>query len=186
MVAQALNIFDGPLLIGYDIGCSFKQTIRHSSLRQLFEARECRSCTNSFHGNAHNYACQIENHPNVIEGMGLEDLETLERVFSASNHVASITRYASPFRRRVFIDLFFRQWNDEKYVNTGVMHYNNYNQALKIISTKTRSLADNMASMKIASIHELEMWEREEHTYFRNVEKEKEWDVLAAAYVEAL
>lgn len=59
--------------------------------------------------------------------------------------------------------------------------YNNYNQALKIISAETRMLTDNMASMKIAFIHNLDMWECEEQAYFRNIGQEKQWDVLAAA-----
>jgi hypothetical protein len=43
--------------------------------------------------------------------MGLEDLETLERVFSSSNQLAAVTRYMSKYCRRVFIDLFFKQWD---------------------------------------------------------------------------
>ena len=64
--------------MAYDIGCSFKETIAQSSLAELFEMRNCRCCVNAFHGYSHNFACQVKNHPNIIEGMGLEDLETLE------------------------------------------------------------------------------------------------------------
>ena len=185
MVSKALEVFDGRLLIGYDIGCSFKETIRRSSLGKAFESRECRSCTNAFHGMAHNYACQVENHPNVIVGMGLEDLETLERIFSASNALAPIIRYASAFRRRMLIDLFFQHWNYEKYMNTGLMLYNNYVQASKILDSDSYALADAMKTMNITTA-DFEEWERDERAYFRNVGKEAEWDVLAVAYVEAL
>lgn len=185
MVAKALEVFGDRLLLGYDIGCSFKETVKRSSLSEQFEAQKCRCCTNAFHGTAHNYACQTENHPNIIEGMGLEDLETLERVFSASNSLASTTRYASAYRRRVAIDLFFQQWNDEKYTNTGVMLYNNYVQALKILDADAIALADSMATLNITT-QDLVRWQDEERKYFRNIGKENEWDVFAVAYVEAL
>ena len=58
--------------------------------------------------------------------MGIEDLETLERIFSFSNQLAAVMRYASAYHRQVFIDLFFKQWDEEKYQNLGLMLYNNY------------------------------------------------------------
>lgn len=36
-------------------------------------------------------------------------METLEHVFSASNELASVTRYASPYRRRLLIEVHFKQ-----------------------------------------------------------------------------
>ena len=81
----------------------------------------------------HNWASQKENHPNVIKGLGLEDLETLERIFSASNSVATVTHYSTAYCCRVFIDLFLWQWDEEKYVNLGNFFYNNYKQTLDII-----------------------------------------------------
>lgn len=187
IVAKALEVFNSeqPVLFGYDIGCSFKETIKKSLLGPLFEQWQWCCCTNAFHGTAHNYACQIENHPNVIEGIGLEDLETLERVFSASNHVASITCYASRFHRRVFIDLFFQQWNAEKYMNTGIMLYNNYIQATKILESETVALAEAMNSLKIG-IDNLRNWQDEERNYFKTIGQESEEDVFRVAYVEAL
>jgi len=139
-------------------------------------------CLNSFHGYAHNYGCQLKNHPNVIEGMGLEDLETLERVFSTSNMLASMTQYMSAFRRRVFIDMFFRQWDEDKYLNLGTMLLNNYKQALDIINIEGAALAEAKVSLGIRE-GDIEHWQKEEQLY---IGVEPEWDIFVVAYVEQL
>lgn len=78
-----------------------------------------RLAVNAFHGYAHNRLCQLSHHPLYLAGFGIEDLETLERVFSASNAVVRLIRHASPFHWMQFLDLHFRQWNDDKYENIG-------------------------------------------------------------------
>ena len=101
MVAKAMNTFGSNLLIGYDIGCVFGGTILSSSLGSQFRESASRTCVNAFHRYSHNFQCQCKNHLNNITGMGLEDLETLECVFSSSNALAAVTRYASAYRRRL-------------------------------------------------------------------------------------
>ncbi len=101
-------------------------------------------CVNAFHGYSHNYACQAVFHPSRMVGMGLEDFETMERIFSTSNQLAGITRHMSAYRRRVYIDMFFKQWDEDKYLNLGLMLYNNYVQALGIVDSEGKALADAM------------------------------------------
>ncbi|KAH9829418.1 uncharacterized protein C8Q71DRAFT_799693 [Rhodofomes roseus] len=185
ITAKGLETFDGSVLHAYDIGCSFGITIANSRLGPEFERQQNRSCVNAFHGYTHNYACQCENHPNVIEGMGLQDMETLERIFSASNHLASITRYASPYRRRLFIDEYFSQWDDDKYATLSKTIYDNFRQACHIIDTETPALSEAMTTLRI-NTEDLKRWYEEERHYFKNVGKETPWDVHAMAYVEAL
>jgi len=184
-IAKALDVLEDRLLFGSDIGCSLQTTIASSSLGPEFKRKECRCVVNAFHGYTHNWACQKENHPNVVKGLGLEDLETLERIFSASNAVAAVTRHATAYRRGVFIDMFFRQWDDEKYLNLATMLYNNYCQALDIIQSESIALKDTLRSLEISEA-DLESWETEEVTYFRTIGQEPEWDVHAVAYVELL
>ena len=117
--------------------------------------------------------------------MGIEDLETLERIFSSSNQLASVIRYASAFRRRVFIDMFFKQWDEEKYQNLGNMLYNNYVQALDIIKVDSIALSEAMHSLGIDEAT-LTKWHKEEVEYFETLGQEPEWDVHAMAYVELL
>lgn len=186
MVAKSLNTFGPRQLLGYDIGCAFAKTISTSSLGLSFEEQKCRCIVNAFHGYSHNYLCQLQNHPNGVEGMGIEDLETLERVFSQSNALAPITRYMTAHRRRVFIDLYFQQWDTDKYQQLGTMLYSNYRQALGIIKTNTIDIAHVLA-LKNLDEAVLVQFIADERDYFQNVlGKESEGDLHAMAYVELL
>ena len=185
IVGKALEVFKHPWIVGYDIGCSFNITLENSSLGPVFTQQGNRCCVNAFHGYSHNFECQKKHHPNVIEGMGLEDLETLERVFSSSNQLGGVTRYMSKYRRRIFIDLFFQQWDAEKYSNLGNMLYNNYVQALKILEEDGPALEHAKQSLNIME-GDLERWQEEEIVYFRNLGKEAEYDIHRVAYVELL
>ncbi|THU88228.1 hypothetical protein K435DRAFT_821711 [Dendrothele bispora CBS 962.96] len=185
MVGMALEVFGDDWIMGYDIGCSFSQTIKSSSLAPQFNKRNCRTCVNAFHGYSHNFLCQLFFHPINIPGMGLEDLETLERVFSSSNQLASITRYATAYRRRVLIDLFFRQWDEEKYCNMANMLYNNYIQALTTIHEEGQELAEGLATLGLTA-DDLEKYFDDESQHFQNLGTETEEDLHAVAYVELL
>jgi hypothetical protein len=101
--------------MGSDIGCSFSSTIASSSLRPEAERLRLRMAVNAFHRHTHNRACQLRFHPLYLDGLGLEDLETCERIFSASNSVARLIRHASYFHWSQFLNLHFDQWDLEKY-----------------------------------------------------------------------
>lgn len=173
------------IILAFDIGCSFKTTLKNSSIGAAFEATGSRVVVNAFHGYSHSYPCQLKNHPNFVPFMGIEDLETLERTFSASNQLASVIRYASAYRRRLLIHTFFRHWDEEKYANLGLMMYNNYVQALDIISTKKPMVEESLQILGL-SVEDLRALEIEEASYFENLRDEDPWDVHAVAYVEAL
>lgn len=170
---------------GYDVGCTLEGTVRRSSLGKRFDELRSRICVNAFHGYSHEYSCQVKHHPNGIEGIGLEDLETLERIFSASNALAAIIRYASPYRRRVLIDAFFQQWDNEKYLNLGKMLYENYRQALAIIKEQGLVVAEAMKSLTLTP-ELLSTYAAEEREYLNTVGKESRQDLHEIAYVEAL
>ncbi|OCH87603.1 hypothetical protein OBBRIDRAFT_690665, partial [Obba rivulosa] len=165
IVAKVLALLQPHGMLGYDIGCDFESTIRRSSLGPLWEEHGWRCCVNAFHSYSHSFRCQTRNHLNNIAGMGLEDLETLERVFSASNQLALVVRYASQYRRHTYIDMFFKQWDEDKYANLGTMLYNNYRQALEIIRTELHAVAEAMQSLGICE-EDLEKWYVEETEYF--------------------
>ena len=115
----------------------------------------------------------------------MEDFETMERIFSASNALASVTRYASPYRRRLFIDTFFRQWDDDKYENLGTFLLNNYRQASATLDQDVPALEDAMRKFKITDV-DLDQWEKEEAEFFTQLGKEPETNTLRVEYVEAL
>lgn len=185
MVAKAMETLGSNLLIGYDIGCLFGGTIRSTSLGAKFQESGSRTCVNAFHGYSHNYECQCKNHPNNITGMGLEDLETLERVFSSSNALAVVTRYASAYRRRLYIEMHFSQWDEDKYSNLATMLRNNYYQALGIINSDGHAVEQAKRSMDIKD-EDLDLWKAERDEYFQTLGDEPESKVRAIAYVELL
>jgi hypothetical protein len=53
--------------------------------------------------------------------VGLEDFETMERFFSGSNAAAGILRRATKFRRRLYLDLYLKQADADKYLQIGKM-----------------------------------------------------------------
>ena len=185
ITAQALQTLGPCLLQGYDIGCVFKKTIASSSLGTKFEESKSHCCVNVFHGYSHNFACQTKNHPNVIEGMGLEDLETMEQIFSSSNQVAAVTRYSSAYHRRVFIDMFLQQWDDDKYQSLASMLYNNYRQALLIIDIEGSAVEETAHALGI-SLSDLEAWHHQQVDFFATIGQESPWDIHAVTYVELL
>lgn len=186
ITARALQVFGQGLIEGYDIGCTFQKTIASSSLGDIAKAMGLRCCVNAFHGYSHNQVCQTINHPNIIEGTGIEDFETMERIFGGSNLLAPVTWYATAYRRRVLIDQYFRQWDEEKYLNLGLWLYKNYVQSLKIIREEGFALEEGMKALNIQSVEQLDEWHKTQVSYFAQLGKEPEWDVHAVAYVERL
>ena len=185
ITARVLQTLGPRLLQGYDIGCVFKKTIATSSLGTKFNQSQSRCCVNAFHGYSHNFACQTKNHPNVIEGMGLKDLETMERVFSSLNQVAAVTRYLLAYHWCVFIDMFLQQWDSDKYQNLASMLFNNYKQALSIIDVEGSAVEETAHALGI-NISDLEAWHHQQVEFFSTIGEEPSWDVHAITYVELL
>ena len=182
---RALEILGDRLLIGYDIGCAFDSTVRSTSLAQQFMLGGHRFCVPSYHAYAHNMVCQTANHPNNITGAGLEDFETQERLFSASNATAPVIRYSSKYHQRMFLDLFLQQYDREKYTNLGLMLFNNYQQALQIIKEGEPVLQSTIFSLGV-STGDLDMWQKEQAEFFATLGKVPERDLHRIAYVELL
>ena len=109
----------------------------------------------------------------------------MERIFSSSNQLAGVLRYASAYRRRVYIDLFFQQWDQDKYQNLGQFLYNSYRQALDTINRDTHTLDEMMQALGVTH-EEFDRWEIEEREYVGQLGEEAPWDTRAVMYVELL
>ena len=133
ILAKALEVLPPHSINAGDIACALQITVSKSSLGPLSLERDLHFVVNAFHGYSHNYACQRKNHPNIVEGVGLEDFETMERFFSRSNSLASSTRHASAYRRRLDVEGFFEQSDEDKYANLGTFILGNYTQALRVL-----------------------------------------------------
>jgi hypothetical protein len=117
---KIIDIFGDDQGVGYDIGCKAKATISHSSISAKAREHRFKFIVNAFHGHAHNRRCQLCNHPLYQKGIGLEDLETCERVFAASNIATRLLRHASHFHWLQFLELHFELWNEDKYLELSL------------------------------------------------------------------
>lgn len=122
-VMRLLEVLGHSQGIGHDIACSFTSTINKSSIGIKARQLNLLLSVNAFHGHAHNRLCQLRFHPLYLEILGLEDLETCERIFSASNLVARTVRFASHFHWLQYIDLHFDQWDQDRYLELGSSLY---------------------------------------------------------------
>ncbi|EGO04410.1 hypothetical protein SERLA73DRAFT_68093 [Serpula lacrymans var. lacrymans S7.3] len=168
IVDHILDNYGSDVGIRYDIGCAHEATL----------------VVNAFHGYGHNRLCQLSKHPLYLTGYGLEDLETLERVFSASNSVARGIRHATRYHWLQSIDLHFQQWDDDQYQNISKFLYNNYQQALTIIKDCTPHVSAMITKLGIRK-DSIKDWIKAEHNLLANLKDEPEERVLGSAYVRA-
>jgi hypothetical protein len=195
-----MTVFRDNQTIGSDIGCSFMATVSSSSLGPAAKKQNLKFVVNAFHGYMHNRECQLAFHPLYTPRLGLEDLETCERIFSASNAVASTIWYASYFHWIQSIDLHFDQWDRNKcfvsiFINSNVFAslnraaakflYNNYKQALSFIRNFTPEV-DNFKCTFGYSDDDFQNWRLEEQDYLLGLDHEPECGALAISYVECL
>ncbi|KAG2068473.1 hypothetical protein BDR04DRAFT_1129243 [Suillus decipiens] len=185
IISKVLKLLGECSLAVYDIGCGFTSTIHASSLGKAFEQQGCHICIDAFHSYAHNYACQTKNHPNDIQGAGIKDFGAIEHFFSASNALALVIHYVTAYCCSVFLDLFFKQWDSDKYPNLAMMIYHNYKQSIDIIALESLALDGAKASLGIQD-GDLEAWHQEEIEYIAGLGKETMWDIHAMAYVKLL
>ncbi|KAG0692671.1 hypothetical protein DFH29DRAFT_882163 [Suillus ampliporus] len=182
---KLIDVYGPNGVTGYDIGCSFSKTAAASSIADKVKTLNHRFVVNSFHRHAHNRRCQLQYHTLYQEGLGIEDLETCERVFSGSNAVAPLICHASYFHWLQFIDLQFDQWDQDRYQELSQFLYNNYKQALDIINDVTPTVEELKAQLDLTDA-DFHRWNVEELEYLESLASEVEYDPQKTAYVEAL
>ncbi|KAI0039816.1 hypothetical protein FA95DRAFT_1503682 [Auriscalpium vulgare] len=171
--------------VGYDIGCSMDSTVRSTSLSERAAAQRLQLLVNAFHGYAHNRACQLKFHPLYRFGIGIEDLETCERIFSWLNIVARNIRHASLYHWRLFLHICLKQWDEDRYANLSKFLLDNYRQSLATIQEYEYELT---AFQKLTGFaqDDFERWLIEEAAYLEKAQDEPEEDLQQVAYVENL
>lgn len=173
-------MFPGPKLIGYDIGCSFKQTAA-KGIKNL----NARFVIPAMHGYAHNRPCQLEHHPKYVLGTGIEDFETCERFFSISNNCAGISRYSTPFHRHQLLDIHFRDSDASHRLASGKFIHENYVEALKRISVLSETFIA-IDSVDQAQDGTFESYLKAEAALLHRLRLEPLEDQSRYKYVEAL
>ena len=177
-------------------------TVSRTSLANLAKARRLQIIVSAFHGYAHNHKCQLQFHPVYREGMGLEDFETAERLFSGIDPSARLIRHASNFHWMQYIDLALRQSDSDRYGELGSLFLHgsfqcsqpivgnfllgNYKQALTMITEYEHDVKLFQEATGYTDA-DFEQWHTEEHDYLnRACHKEHTDDEQKVAYVEAL
>ncbi|KAG9097735.1 hypothetical protein FS749_005625 [Ceratobasidium sp. UAMH 11750] len=181
---RIIEVFGGPIMMGYDIGCTFRGTVDWSPLVGP-QVRESKFdvCVGAFHGPAHNWACQLDNHPYNIPGTGLTDFENCETLFSSSNCLAGLTCLASPFHRHQRIDLHFKGWDDDQDLNLGYLLRTKYVAAIKALDFSENALAKLCPE---ASVANLEHFYAAEKLYHRTSKDKLPKDTFAINYIDLL
>lgn len=123
IINKMADVFGLDFRYGYDIACAFDKILRRSSLGSKVTRLGISGVVPAFHGHAHNRSCQLSWHPSYMPGCGKEDFEGCERVFSASNALATTTRFASIFHRHQAVEEFFKHWDEEKYAEEGLWFF---------------------------------------------------------------
>ncbi|KIM59746.1 hypothetical protein SCLCIDRAFT_27138 [Scleroderma citrinum Foug A] len=184
-INKLISVHGNDQAIGSDIGCSLTATLAASSIGPKAKDANVQLVVNVFHGHAHNRMCQLRYHPLYLPGTGLEDFETCERVFSSSNATAVLICHASHFHYVQYLKLHFNQWDANKYAELSCFLFNNYQQALRIISANTVDL-DAYRMLHPNENLDFESWVAEELAYLQAVESEPKQDALRVTYVEEL
>ncbi|KAG1763541.1 hypothetical protein EDD22DRAFT_979344 [Suillus occidentalis] len=187
VISKLLDVFGKDLGGGYDIGCRFKTTLSRSVLGQSVCELNHTSLVGAFHGHAHRRLCQLDHLTTYVKGLGLEDLEGCERMFSKSNALPSSVHYSSIFHRRQAIANYFQHTDDfEVYANISTFLYNNYKQALGILRDGQTTLPQLMRELGITDNGVFENWLAEECAYLMLLNQEPKHETLQMEYWQKL
>ncbi|KAI6020939.1 hypothetical protein BKA83DRAFT_4055633 [Pisolithus microcarpus] len=94
----------------------------------------------AFHGHAHNRMCQLDWHPQYIQGTGHTKGEGCEHVFATSNELARSTRHATSFHHHQAIEQHFAFWDANKHAALSKYLWVHFDEAVQAISTLTFEL----------------------------------------------
>ncbi|KIY44560.1 hypothetical protein FISHEDRAFT_51255 [Fistulina hepatica ATCC 64428] len=169
----------------YDIMCKFMKTLHRSSIASKVKDSGLIGVVPAFHGHAHSRSCQVWWHPRYLDGVGLEDFEECERLFSLTNELASGTRMCSAFHRRQQIVEYLNFHDHDKYAAHGTFLFGNYRAALRIISDSGYRLSLLEERLHTSAI-DYERYLQEERAYFQGLLKEPLEVSQRFEYLEAL
>ncbi|KAH9952824.1 hypothetical protein BGW80DRAFT_1186765, partial [Lactifluus volemus] len=185
MVDKLMEVHGGNIACGYDIGCSFSKTLSSSSLGPRAAELCFRLVVGSFHGHAHNRACQLDWHPHHVTGMGRADFEGCERIFASSNALAPGTRHASSFHRHQAIEQHFAFWDEDKYAVLSRFLSNHYREALKIVKDYAGQLKTIQDAHGISE-DDFARFLHAEKSYLQGLKTEPPEETIQFQYIEAL
>ncbi|KAF8131317.1 hypothetical protein K438DRAFT_2132070 [Mycena galopus ATCC 62051] len=131
--------------------CGIGSIVLIQDLQDILDPEEASACEEPHFENVGDLrrACQLRYLATYVQGMGIEDLEGCERIFSKSNGLSRSVRYASVFHRKQTIRTYLAHVDTfDTYANLSTFLVNNYKQAVGILNTgKTVKYAMAQASV---------------------------------------
>ncbi|KAI6100569.1 hypothetical protein F5141DRAFT_1190316 [Pisolithus sp. B1] len=187
VVSKLMATFGDGLSGGYDIRCQFQTTLATSTLGPQARHLNHTCLVGAFHGHAHHRLCQLSHLTLYVEGLGLEDLETCEHMFSKSNTLASTLQYATAFHQQQAINAYFEH-NDifEIYANLTNFLFDNYKQALTIIHDSKAVLTNLKCDLSLDDDGIFHRWLEEEKKYLEGLSHEPPEETLHMEYWQRL
>ncbi|KAF8874791.1 hypothetical protein BD779DRAFT_1421837, partial [Infundibulicybe gibba] len=191
IVNRLFNVYGANIGLGYDIMCAFIKTLSRSSLGEKTVTFRLQGVVPSFHGHAHNRACQTHWHPMYMEGVGLEDFEECEQTFGRSNELAGNSRLSTPFHRHQNIDEHFAFRDEDKFFASGNFIFENYRQAQEKLKFNSEAL-DRLAQELGTTAQDYENYLWSECEYLKNLRTEPpeakaefsrlDWNIISNGY----
>ncbi|EIW82713.1 hypothetical protein CONPUDRAFT_163795 [Coniophora puteana RWD-64-598 SS2] len=183
VVEKMLHVYKCHHGCGYDIGCRFKTILAKSGLGKIAKELNHTCLVGAFHGHAHRRLCQVIHLATYVKGLGIEDLEGCERLWSKLNALAASVRYASPFHRQQAIVAFLAHHDTyEMYANLTLFLLNNYKQALNTIKTSRATVTNLMSDLNVTDTAEFERWLEDEKVYLEALQQEPVEESLRMEY----
>ncbi|KAF7361196.1 hypothetical protein MSAN_01151700 [Mycena sanguinolenta] len=166
-----LDTFGPNIGLGYDVGCGHETTIKCSPLAAKAKAL--------------NLTMLLKYLAMYVNGLGIEDLEGCEWLFSKSNGLARSVRYSSMFHRKQTIRTYLAHLDTfETYPNLSTFLVNNYKQAVEIINGEP---ALKLAMAKAGVTEEvLKNHLADEKAYLDRLSKEPEGETDQINYYQKL
>ncbi|QRV77134.1 hypothetical protein RhiJN_05149 [Ceratobasidium sp. AG-Ba] len=183
-IHKLISVFGANIIMGYDIGCSFKKTAARSArLGAWLEEQRFMMCVGAFHGPAHNQLCQFDNHPCNIPGTGLTDFENCETVFSSTNRLAGTTRLASEYHRLQKIDNHIYGYDNDQYLQLGHLLRYKYIDAMSVLEQSELIMGELCPGV---SAKDLDRYWQQERQYLESFKSELPEDTFAIEYLSIL
>ncbi|KAI0629625.1 hypothetical protein C8Q77DRAFT_1065128, partial [Trametes polyzona] len=184
-VDRLMEIYGYNIKIAYDVACAFFKILLRSSLGPRVASLKVSGVVPAFHGHSHNRACQVDWHPLYQDGVGKEDFEGCECLFSESNLLAPGTRLSTVFHRHQAIEQFMGFWSEQKHADSGKFILDNYRQALDIIKTDGEALELLSQQLGVGPA-DFERYLQEERAYFKNRKVEPPEVTAELDYLDSL
>ncbi|KIK13833.1 hypothetical protein PISMIDRAFT_118100 [Pisolithus microcarpus 441] len=139
----------------------------------------------AFHGHAHNCMCQLDWHPQYIQGTGHTEGEGCEHIFAASNELARSTRHATLFHRHQAIEQHFAFWDANKYAALSKYLRVHFEEMVRAISTLASELDVIKKEYNLID-NDFVRFHADERSYLENLKQPAVCDQLLICYVQIL